>query len=95
MEDLHHFKNENRNDTFGALTDEISSSSLRNVQTVCESARSSESSESFWAIEAQASVKFREFIDVLRNILDSAQIQATPHELYEFLQGFYIESYES
>lgn len=85
-------RNENRNDTYGALTDEISSSSLRNVQTVCESARSSESSESFWAIEAQASVKFREFIDVLRKILDSAQIQPTPHEFYEFLQGLYIES---
>ncbi|MFQ6591099.1 MULTISPECIES: hypothetical protein [Pseudomonas] len=85
-------KNESRNDTYGALTDEIASSSLRNVQTVCESARSSESSESFWAIEAQASVKFREFIDVLRKILDGAHIQTTPHELYEFLQGFYIES---
>ncbi|NWB07366.1 hypothetical protein HX862_05605 [Pseudomonas sp. D5002] len=85
-------KKENRNDIYGALTDEIASSSLRNVQTVCESARSSESSESFWAIEAQASVKFREFIDVLRNILDGAQIRRTPNELYEFLQGLHIES---
>ncbi|RUI17003.1 hypothetical protein [Pseudomonas aeruginosa] len=80
------------NDIYGALTDEVATHSLRNVQTVCETARSSENCEAFWALEAGASEKFKEFIEVLRRILGEAQIQATPLDLYDFLKGFYIES---
>ncbi|WOF79263.1 hypothetical protein [Stutzerimonas kunmingensis] len=84
--------NNNRHDIYGALTDDISSSSLRVAQSVCENARSSESSEAFWALQAAASASHQSFIKILRCIFDSAQIQATPLDLYGFLKGFHIES---
>lgn len=84
-------------DFYGAATDTISSASLRNVKTVCQAARHSHSAAVFFSRKHEsgtASIEFEGFIEDIRKILSSAQLDFTDFELHNFLKNFVIFNFD-
>jgi hypothetical protein len=90
-------KNHSGYDYYGAATDTISSASLRNVKTVCQAARHSHSEAVFFSRKHEsgtASIEFEGFIEDIRKILSSAQLDFTDFELHNFLKNFVIFNFD-
>jgi len=90
-------KNHHGHDHYGAATDTISSASLRNVKTVCLAARHSHSEAVFFSRKndsGTSSIEFEGFIDDIRKILSSAQLDFTDFELHNFLKNFVIFNFD-
>lgn len=85
--------NHHGQDYYGAITDTISSASLRNVRTVCMAARYSHNDAVFFSRDNESgtsSIEFEGFIEDIREILGSAQINFTDFDLHNFLKNFVI-----
>lgn len=90
-------KNAHLRDHYGAATGSISSKSLRNVRTVCLTARNSHDEKAFFSRNNKsgtASKSFDEFIKIIRTILSDNKISFSDSELHNFLKNFVVFDFD-